>query len=523
MEAKREVFFIDSKEIIVPEGRQRKSFNQGKLEELAESLKQYKQLQPGLCRKEEGKVILIAGERRLRACQLAEIPYAYTLYDEKIDINLAKELELEENLCRDDLTWQEEVEAKNMLHELYQKKGGKTSPGAKGGHTIEQTARILNQSKSTLSKELDLKIFMEFDDVRNAPTKTEAMKIVKRHKEAMAREVNLKKVLEKREREEREEDATSAYTFNFSEPNKEDMEAQLQKKMDYYVSHALHGEMEKTLKKFEDNHFQIVFFDPPWGVGFDEVKRESRSKKNYEDKEEDFNIKFPQWLSLIYKKMAEDSILFLFFGIANYSFVYDVIERTGFETNRMPLIWYKKGAHHTRNPKVWFGRSYEPIAYCRKGKKDIILQGASDIITTTAPTPKMKKDHPSAKHPDIYRNLLRRVAFPGDNVLDPMAGSGMIAVACESLQRTTPIEWTTIEKDEDFHLLTLANLMKGYEAIIADTTMVADPEFLAQKWEGKTFKDLNPGGEEWMNYWRDFPEEQEAMLEWQHNNQEAVS
>ena len=65
--------------------------------------------------------------------------------------------------------------------------------------------------------------------------------------------------------------------------------------------------------------------------------------------------------------------------------------------------------------------------------------------------------------------------------------------------------------------------MKGYEAIIADTTMVADPEFLAQKWEGKTFKDLSPGGEEWIDYWRDFPEEQEAMLEWQHNNQESVS
>lgn len=517
-QASEKIYQCPTEEVIVPEERQRKSFNPQKLRDLADSFKQYGQIQPGVCRKDGERIILVAGERRLRAAQLAEIPYSYILRTNAHSEDFFLEIELEENLCREDLSWAEEVNAKQKLHELYQAREGKTKLGAKGGHTIRDTARILNESKTTLRDDLELAAFADqIPDVANAPTKSEAKKLIKRFKEEMIRDVALEKTLSG------DESMSHVYSSP-NEPTKENVEGQLKARLDRYDERCLLGDFTKLLEGQPDNHFDLVFFDPPWGVDFDSVKRTSAEKKVYTDNAEDFSRDFPKWIELLWSKMSENSILYLFFGIANFAYIYELVEKTGFTTNRMPLIWHKKGAHHTRNPKIWPGRSYEPIAYCRKGSKDLQISGASDLIQTAAPTPKMKSVHPSAKHPDIYRELFRRTAYPGDKVLDPMCGSGMAAVAAESLISTIPTEWLMIDKDKDYRTLTLTNLMKGYSTIVGDPLDQSDSEvidsremlqnILLEKWGDTSFRDLEPGGEKWMDYWNDFPDQQKSMLKW---------
>ena len=513
--ASEKIYQCPTEEIVVPEERQRKSFNPQKLRELADSFKQYGQFQPGVCRQKDKEIILVAGERRLRAAQLAEIPYSYILVESIEDESYYLEIELEENLCREDLSWAEEVNAKQKLHELYQARFGIARPGAKGGQTIMDTARILQESKTNLRDDLELASFAsQIPDIANAPTKSEAKKIMKRFKEEILRDIALDNTMKG------DESMTHVYE-NPKEPTKKDVEGQLKARLDRYDKICIRGDFTKVLSKQPDSHFDIVFFDPPWGVDFDSVKKSSAGKKVYKDKAEDFSKNFPKWIELLYQKMSENSILYLFFGIANFAYTYETVERLGFTTNRMPLIWRKKGAHHTRNPKVWPGRSYEPIAYCRKGSKDLQISGAPDVIDTPAPTPKMKSVHPSAKHPEIYHTLLRRTAYPGDKILDPMCGSGMLGVAAEAILHTHPTEWLMIEKDESYRTLAMTNLLKGYNTIVGaveedakgEGTSTAD--ILEEKWDGATFRDLEPGEEEWMDYWNDFPEQQKEMTKWQ--------
>ncbi len=97
----------------------RKSFDKESLEELAASIKENGLLQPILVREwGEGRYQIIAGERRFRACKLAELSEISAIIMDKDD-RKAAELALIENIQREDLNPIEEAMAFRSLQEEY--------------------------------------------------------------------------------------------------------------------------------------------------------------------------------------------------------------------------------------------------------------------------------------------------------------------------------------------------------------------------------------------------------------------
>lgn len=525
-ELKDKLKTIDPNEVVVPEYRQRQQFDRKAHLEMVASIKHVGQIQPGVCHLVDGKVQLIAGERRLRACKALSIPYLYILKEDIRDELHLKEIELEENIRRKDLDWKEDVLAKLDLHETKQEIYGRAQVGARGGHTMQDTADHLHVSKGLVSQDIELAMWLkEVPEVGKARNKTEAKKIIQRIKETLARRKALKESFVK------EESPSPYLKGQAAEPVQEiDDKELMQKRLLDYDRRCKIGKLEEEIERLEGT-FDLVLFDPPWGVEYDEVGFIGGEKRKYEDSLEQYIKSLPGWLELLYERMSENSHLYLFFGIVNHEFVFNTLEAKGFSTNRMPIIWHKAGGHGVRNPKVWPGRCYEPIAYARKGSKDLLKPGAPDVISTRALTPKMKVDHPSAKHPDVYLELLERSGYPGDRILDPMSGSGMSAVACEHLKPKKNFDWWTIEKEKDFRNLGIFNLMRGYRLITAvdkKKEKKEEPKVEAHakydKWggdlkeerdkkmEGKSFRELQPGSPEWKEYWKAHPEEQDAML-----------
>ena len=80
----------------------RKIFNEEKLQELSDSIKQHGLLQPVVVIKDEDKYILVAGERRLKASKLASFDKIKAIILEE-DKKKLRELALIENIQRDDL------------------------------------------------------------------------------------------------------------------------------------------------------------------------------------------------------------------------------------------------------------------------------------------------------------------------------------------------------------------------------------------------------------------------------------
>ena len=496
---------INPAEVVVPEDRLRKDFDERKIRNLADSFKRYGQISPALCRKDnDDSIILVAGERRLRACKLADMDLLYVLSNEANDTTL-REIEFEENYCRENLTWSEEVDAKNELHLYNQQRYGGTEPGKDGGHSIKDTARILGESVGNVAEDLELAQYAEhFEEVAEAKKKTDAKKIVKRIKAELKHREQLAKAIIAEADDEAE-----------ANPESDDVDDRLA----YFNNRVLLGKLEERLDQFEDGFFDIVIWDPPWQVGLDEVRKKGGGTRDFKDKDDPLFERFQSQLKLLSRKMGNESHLYLFFGIVHYERIYQLLEDASFETNGIPIIWHKQGAHVTRNPLIWPGRSYEPIAYARKGSKDIVRQGSPDLIITPMPTENIKQSHPAGKHPDVMLDLLKRSAEPGNHVLDPMCGSGMTGVAAEVLRNTHKLDWWMIEMEPTFRDLSVINTTRGYSEIVHRAVERPPiPEYIVPPIPDD-FRKIEPGTAAWSQFWDENPGQQEEMLVYKREHQ----
>ncbi len=124
-------------------GQPRKVFNEDKLEELAESIREHGIIQPLTVRKlSSGYYQIIAGERRWRAAKLAglrEVPVNIIEADDR----RAMELAMIENLQREDLNPMEEAEGYRALIEQYDM-------------TQEQAAQRVGKSRSAVANAMRL-------------------------------------------------------------------------------------------------------------------------------------------------------------------------------------------------------------------------------------------------------------------------------------------------------------------------------------------------------------------------------
>jgi len=502
-------------EIIVQDRQRKTARNRKSFEEFKFSIANYGQLQPGLCRHdpEDNSLVLIFGEGRLTACRELGIEFSYTLKEDVTNEVDLYEIELIENIRREDLNFKDKCEAILHLHELRQKERGTTSPGAAGGHGVRDTANELHLSVGGVQDDIKIAMYArEIPEVASAPNRTTARKIIQRIEDEISREEALDDAI--KEAEETQIEVTSVDENGDPLPEIRAPQSDQQRRILEYNNRCILGTMEDSLEDLPVDSFDVVCFDPPWGVALDVVSKETGTTKSYKDDPEKIKDLLPAWLKSLYAIMSEDSHLYLFFGIVYHELIYSALDGAGFTTNRMPIFWHKKGSHRTRAPEVWPGRSYESIAYARKGSKPLAKFGIPDIVTTPVPTPKMKLNHPSAKHPDIYRDLFIRSCAPGDKVLDPMAGSGMFAVAAESLRKALALSWYQIDEDEDYLVTQLWNLQLGYHGVLGDNSsegqMVRDIPEVAED-----FHSTIPGSPEWMSYWRAHPEDQKEMLKWQ--------
>ena len=122
----------------------RQNFSPAQLEELSRSIAEYGVLSPLTVRPRQGGYELVAGERRLRAARMAglsEVPC------------IVMELDLEENLQRNDLDFLEEARGIAQLIRLF-------------GLSQEECARRLGKSQSAVANKLRLLRLPE--DVLNA-------------------------------------------------------------------------------------------------------------------------------------------------------------------------------------------------------------------------------------------------------------------------------------------------------------------------------------------------------------------
>ncbi len=139
---KNEIIELDIDSIRLNPYQPRKYFNKESLQELASSIKEHGLIQPVVVIEDIDGFMLIAGERRLRASQLAGLKSIKAVVA-KVDKSRYREFALIENIQREDLT---PLELANSYKELIEEYG----------ITHEELADIVKKSRAHITNTLRL-------------------------------------------------------------------------------------------------------------------------------------------------------------------------------------------------------------------------------------------------------------------------------------------------------------------------------------------------------------------------------
>jgi site-specific DNA-methyltransferase (adenine-specific) len=423
---------ILASDIVVPENRQRQEFDQAKLAELSASIQKHGLLHPIVLRPLDGKWYIVAGERRLRAMQMLielDIPikcgealYAggtvpYTALGDLGPLE-AEEAELEENIRRVDLTWQERANATARLHALRTHQAGAKAGVQTLAATAAEIVGAAPTSNDVAKVKTDIVLAQHLNDpeVAKATSEKEALKVIERKAKAAHR-------------------AKLAEQFDLSS-----------------TPHTLiHDNCLERLAHFPDASFDCLLTDPPYGVDADHFGSNFTLSHEYHDSWEYF-LGISRTLSVeAFRILKEGSHAYVFCSFEGFSTLASDFRRAGFRVWPQPLIWSKGNGNA---PWVHEGhkRTYECILFAAKGSREVNVVKA-DVLTYPAVA---DREHAAEKPVELYADLLGRSVLPGQSVIDPFCGSGPIFPAADKVSCVA----TGIEREIEHYNLALTKLEK---------------------------------------------------------------
>ena len=401
-------------DIEIPANRQRREFDPTALNDLADSIERLGLMHPPVVRQVGDQLVLVAGERRFRAISdLHDLGRTFQFEGQVVDPSVipytllgelsaveAMEAELEENIRRVDLSWQEKALATDKLEKL------RTAQAVEAGKPAPTTADIALEVRGSSEgayqeatrKELILAKHLEDPDVKSAKSIKDAFKILKRKEEA-TKHAQLAEVIGK--------------TLT----------------TDDHVCHQ--ADSVEWLTQQPSGQYDVILTDPPYGMGADEFGDsggQTGGAHFYSDTEDNALRCYSTLATEGLRITKPQAHLYAFCDIDLFPKLKTLFTEAGWRVFRTPLIWYKPAAFRAPWPEHGPQRKYECILYAIKGDRKVNAL-APDVIECP---PDKNIGHNAQKPVALYKELLRRSARPGDRVLDPFCGSGPIFPAAHA-------------------------------------------------------------------------------------------
>lgn len=392
----------------------------GDVFKLAEGIKTYGLLHPIVVtettteeREQTGKLWkLVAGERRVRASLLNQcIEIEATLKDSLNPVQ-HKEIELEENINRKDISWHEKIEGLRQLDEIKRALYGdssrsddKTDYG--DGWNLEKTAEAVGKSLGSVSEDISL------------------AKDLKQHPDIAAKVQKLPKHAAKR----------LIATMKKEKRLKKQVEAN-KLKID---SSLMLGDCVDLIDNVLDNSVDLWLTDPPFGTDrimnvVESIARDGTPTHNVCSEETMFKV-YEALLPKVWKKLKPGAHFYMFFGHHWYNYLTTKLRSIGFVVDDSPLIWDKCKASFLVKD-FHYKPSYEAILY---GHKPPVTRPLRKPIGNVLRFPTLHhthKVHPLQRPEELIELLIDNSSGVGDCILDTFAGSGVTLVVALKMQRS---------------------------------------------------------------------------------------
>lgn len=429
------IIAVHKDQLVIPAERQRTDVDSVYITELSDSISRIGVIHPMVVNLlPSGKASLVAGFCRSKAieqCWIMGLPVRFAgeeipsngypcIQLKDLDPIDAFEIELEENIRRKDISWQDKAQATTKLLEL------RTIQAQRKSEPPPTVADIAKELRGTSGgahditrKELLVARHLDNPEVAKATSVDQAFKVLKRQEELKRSEELGKQV---------------GATFSSA-------------------AHALlKGSCLEHMKGMIEL-FDVILTDPPYGIGADEFSDsggKTPGEHFYKDDAESFSKLLSASAPLMYQAAKPQAHLYLFCDIEHFLWLRSEFSSAGWKVFRTPLIWNNPTA--MRLPWIDQGpqRKYQICLYAVKGSKPVNAI-APDLVSYPSDE---NLNHPAQKPVALYRDLLQRSTRPGDTVLDPFCGSGTIFPAAHSLK----CKATGIELDPKAYGISVARL-----------------------------------------------------------------
>lgn len=194
-----------------------------------------------------------------------------------------------------------------------------------------------------------------------------------------------------------------------------------------------------------DNSVDLIITDPPYGINYKSNKQngstrgknfvKNRSNQYFEkihgDDPNDFEVIHDMFFKFSYKKLKNDSALYVFCHWKRWSELETLAIYNGFKVKNMIVI--NKSNHGMGDIRGQYAPKHELVLYATKGNhllNNSYLGRGKDVIDGKVLYSGRKRLHPNEKPISWIDPFLLRSSKTGDVVLDPFMGSGSTGKSC---------------------------------------------------------------------------------------------
>lgn len=385
--------------VVKRDERQRRDLSD--IEVLADSIRRLGLIHPVVVTRE---LELVAGERRYAACQSLRWNTIPVQFVDELDPSHLRAIELEENIKRQDISWQDQVSAVHQYHQLRKdQEGPDWSP--------EDTATAIGVSRRRV--DAMLMVANEIAEgkatgLTNVAKFSTAEGIVRRANERRDQQ-NLSKLHE----------SFGGVTIDAQAPEQSIITAD-------FTEWVL-GDIVPR--------FNLIHCDFPYGIEADTFAQgAAEAYGGYLDSKENWE-RLMMALEIATKRITAPSAHLMFWFAMRraderlYEPTARRLEALGWDINPMPLIWMKSdGSGILPDPQRGPRQIYETCLLGSRGDRKIVR-----AVANAYAAPADHKFHMSTKPEPMLRHFFGMLVDENTVMLDPTCGSGSALRAAESL------------------------------------------------------------------------------------------
>lgn len=355
-------------------------------------------------------------------------------------------LELEENLRREDMTWQENAVGIYEYNQI-----AKDQAYSKGDTwTQVQTGQLLNLSQARVATVLKVVKSMKKEGTGSrlwqCDTMMEAIKLLMADKldEYNKEKLNRVKATQK-----------AAIPAELKEVNMDDIMSGLSKGLDFdtvetgfaepvtvenevitmgdisnFYRHGNCLELLKQLTKVDH-----IVCDPPYGIDMKNLDTTASVDRITDTHQVEDNIQLlEEFLQVAYDVLPDHGFLCMWYDMDHHEKIQIWANSIGFKVCRWPLTWCKTSPCRNSAAQYNFTKSTEVCMIMRKSEHSILNEKQQNNYVLAGST--SSATHPFLKPIDVWNRLITAVSREGQVIVDPFAGEGSSLEAIYKLDRT---------------------------------------------------------------------------------------